>query len=145
MSRLRSGRKHETLSRDHVEIIRRGYDEFTAGRLAEYIEEVAHPLFELDMSSWGPATYSYRGPDGFRGFLEALDRLWERFDIEPERFVSAGDRVVVVIQVEARGRDSGIEVSARYANTWTFLDGMVIRAEWIEDPAEALAAVGVRE
>jgi ketosteroid isomerase-like protein len=145
MSRLRSGRQREALSRENVAVIRRGYEEFAAGRLADYVEELAHPQFELDMSGWGPATYSYRGPGGLRNFLEALDRLWERFDIEPERFVSAGARVVVVIQVDARARDSGVEVRARYANTWTFRDGKVIRAEWIEDPVEALAAVGVRE
>ena len=128
-----------------MEVIRRGYEAFTAGRLADYMERVAHPEFELDMSNWGPAAYTYRGGDGFRRFLRALDQLWERFDIEPERFVSADDRVVVIIRVEARGRGSGVEVSARYANAWTFRDGKVIRAEWFEDPDVALEAAGLPE
>ena len=126
-------------------MIRRGYEEYAAGRLADYIGLVADPEFELDMTKWGPAAYTYRGIDGFRSFLRALDTLWERFDIQPVRFVEAGDHVVVVIQVEARGRESGAEVSAQYANTWTFRDGRVIRAEWVDEPAEALQAVGLRE
>ena len=131
------------MSQGNVEIIRRGYDEFAAGRLAEYLERVAHPEFELDMSNWGPAAYTYRGQAGFRSFLRALDRLWERFDIQPVRFIGDDDRVVVVIRVEARGRESGVEVSAQYANTWTFRDGKVIRAEWFDDPDAALEAAGL--
>ena len=133
------------MSEENVEIIRRGYEEFAAGRLAEYMERVAHPEFELDMSNWGPAAYTYRGRDGFRSFLRALDRLWERFDIEPERFVGGDDRVVAIIRVAARGRESGVEVSAQYANMWTFRGGKVIRAEWFDDPAKALEAAGLSE
>lgn len=133
------------MSADNVEIIRRGYEEFAAGRLGPYLEQVAIPEFELDMSRWGPVAYTYRGRDGFRRFLRALDRLWEHFEIQPERFIGADDRVVVLIRVQARGRESGAEVTAQYANMWTFRDGKVTRAEWFEDPDEALEAVGLWE
>ena len=133
------------MSEENVEVIRRGYEEFAAGRLADYLEGVAHAEFELDMSSWGPAAYRYRGLDGFQKFLRSLDQLWERFDIEPERFIEVDDRVVVVIRVEARGLGSGAEVSARYGNTWTFRDGKVLRAEWYDSPEEALEAAGLSE
>lgn len=131
------------MTEEKVEIIRRGYAEFAAGRLAEYLDQFAHPDFELDMSNWGPAAYTYHGRGGFQRFLLALDRLWERFDIEPERFIVAGDRVVVIVRVEARGRASGVEVRAQYANTWTFSNGKVVKAEWFEDPEKALTAVGL--
>jgi ketosteroid isomerase-like protein len=133
------------MSRENVEVIRRGYEEFAAGRLEEYFERVADPEFELDMSNWGPAAYTYRGRDGFRRFLRALDRLWERFEIEPQRFVDVDNRVVVIIGVQARGRESGVEVTAQYANTWTFRQGKVVRAEWFQEPDKALKAAGLEE
>ena len=129
---------------DNVEIIRCGYEEFTAGRLAEYLETVAIPEFELDTSQWGPVAYTYRGCDGFRTFLSALDRLWEVFEIQPERFLEAEERVLVLIRVRAKGRESGVEVTAHYANVWTFREGRVTRAEWFQDPDEALTATGLR-
>ena len=133
------------MSGENVDVIRRGYEEYAAGRLADYIARVADPDFELDMTRWGPAAYTYRGdrriqelPAGARHALGAL-----RHPTGPIR--GGGDHVVVVIQVEARGRGSGAEVSAQYANTWTFRDGRVIRAEWVDEPAEALQAVGPPE
>ena len=44
----------------------------------------------------------------------------------PHDVLHADDRVVVIIRVEARGRESGAEVRARYANVWTFRDGKVV-------------------
>ena len=129
-----------TMSDENIEVVRRGYEEFAAGRLAEYFESVAIPEFELDMSRWGPVAYTYRGRDGFQGFLRVLDRLWERFELEPVRFVGGHDRVVVFVDVRARGRESGADVSARYANVWTFRGGKVTGAAWFEDVDEALAA-----
>jgi ketosteroid isomerase-like protein len=132
------------MSAQNVEIIRRGYEAFAAGRLMDYLEQVATRDFELDMTRWGPVAYTYRGRDGFRHFLRALDRLWERFEIDPERFIAADNCVVVVIRVNATSRESGVEVSARYANTWTLRDGKVTGAAWFEDPGEALQAAGLQ-
>jgi uncharacterized protein len=128
------------MSSGNIEIVRCGYEEFAAGRLAEYFERVAIPEFELDMSRWGPVAYTYRGRDGFRSFLAVLDRLWERFDVEPLRFIADRDRVVVLIDVRARGRESGAEVTGQYANVWSFREGKVTRAAWFEHLDEALAA-----
>ncbi len=133
------------MAQENIEVVRRGYEEFAAGRLVEYFESVAIPEFELDMSRWGPVAYTYRGRDGFRSFLQVLDRLWERFELEPVRFIAADDRVVVLVDVQARGRESGADVTARYANVWTFRDGKVIRAAWFEDLDEALGAAEVSE
>ena len=133
------------MSSANIEIVRCGYEEFAAGRLAEYFERVAIPEFELDMSRWGPVAYTYRGRDGFRSFLTVLDRLWERFDVEPLRFIADRDRVVVLIDVRARGRESGAEVTAQYANVWSFREGKVTRAASFEDLDEALAAAELSE
>ena len=131
------------MTHDYVAIVRRGYEEYAAGRLLEYVERFAAPEFELDMSKWGPAAYTYRGTSGFRDFLDSLERLWERFDIEPIRLVGGAGKVVAIIRVDARGRGSGVAVTGEYGNVWTFQDGRLLRAEWFDDPAHALDAVGL--
>jgi uncharacterized protein len=154
--RLRLGQEHQRLrtarsprdteramSQENVEILRRGYEAFSRGDFDAIVNLTAED-FELDMSRWGPVTYTYRGPEGLREFLAALERLWDYFKIEPEEFVDAGDRVVVIIDVEARGGASGIKVRARYANAYTFRGGKVIRAEWFDEPAEALEVAGLQ-
>jgi uncharacterized protein len=145
--RLRAARSPRdtgrAMSQENVEILRRGYEAFSRGDFDAIVDLTAED-FELDMSRWGPVTYTYHGPEGLREFLEALERLWDYFKIEPEEFVDAGDKVLVIIDVEARGGASGIKVRARYANAYTFRGGKVVRAEWFDEPAEAREVVGLR-
>ena len=64
----------------------------------------------------------------------------------PERFIDAGDQVVVLETSHARGRGSGVKLATQsYATIWTPRDGQVTRVEigWNRD--EALKAVGLEE
>ena len=63
---------------------------------------------------------------------------------EPERFLEApGGEVVVLIHTTGRGRGSGLEVDNHIAWVWTFRDDQAVRMVVYEEPADALAAVGL--
>jgi ketosteroid isomerase-like protein len=50
----------------------------------------------------------------------------------------SGDRVLVNIQMNAIGRESGAEVSARYVHVWTLRDGRAIEVDAYYDAVIAL-------
>jgi ketosteroid isomerase-like protein len=52
---------------------------------------------------------------------------------------------VVVIGVATGTGASGAKFERRQAYLWTVRDGRAIRFRWFNDPAEALAAVGLSE
>jgi ketosteroid isomerase-like protein len=53
--------------------------------------------------------------------------VWEEWRVIPERFLDAGDQVVVIETVHARGRASGVELADRTAAMWTLRRGRVAR------------------
>ena len=88
-----------------------------------------------------PDTGVYRGRDAIREFLTDFLASWERFDQTIEEARQEGDRVIVIIHLEARGRGSTAEVDARYAHIWTMAAGQGARVDAFYDVAEALAEI----
>lgn len=88
-----------------------------------------------------PDTGVYRGKDAIRAFLTQFLASWDRFHQTVEEAREEGDRVLVLIHLEATGRGSAADVDARYAHLWTVSDGRGIRVEAFYDRDEALAAL----
>lgn len=82
----------------------------------------------------------YRGIDEalrfYAGYFEAFDEIV----IKPDRFIEAGDSVVVPNVAHQRGRD-GIEVSARSTLVFTVRNGKLIRICLYQETTQALEAV----
>ena len=70
---------------------------------------------------------------------------WATWQMEPEQFESAADRVAVVVRYRAVGRSSGVEVAGRESALWTLRNGRVVRYAWFHDPQDALKALGLHE
>src|SRR5262245_11509328 len=76
-----------------------------------------------------PDTGVYRGRDAIRAFLTDFLGSWERFHQTVEETRQAGDRVLVMIHLQATGRGSAADVDARYAHLWTISGGRGIRVD----------------
>jgi ketosteroid isomerase-like protein len=84
------------------------------------------------------------GVDGFKTGIENLLDAFEDLRVESERVIDLGDRVIGLGTWSARGRGSRYRVGpSPYAFLITLQDGLVIRYEWFNEHAEALAAAGV--
>lgn len=68
---------------------------------------------------------------------------FEELQVEFDRLIDAGDRVVVIGILRARGRGSGIETQRQQGYVWTIRDGKAVRFQWFNNPEEALQAAGV--
>jgi ketosteroid isomerase-like protein len=88
-----------------------------------------------------PDTGVYQGRDAIRAFLTDFLASWERFHQTVEEVRQAGDRVLVMIHLEATGKGSAADVDAGYAHLWTVSEGRGVRVDAFYDRDEALAAL----
>jgi ketosteroid isomerase-like protein len=68
-----------------------------------------------------------------------------RLSHEPQRFIDAGNHVVVIMEIRGKGKDSGIEVTMRSGDVWTVEGGKVVQLAGYSVASEALEAVGLPE
>jgi ketosteroid isomerase-like protein len=62
---------------------------------------------------------------------------------EPQRFIDAGERTVVVVALHARVPGGQVEVEGEIAQVVTVRGGRIVRLDGYEEPDDAFAAVGV--
>ena len=73
---------------------------------------------------------------------QAFARCTPDFRVDPERFVDAGEDVVVIGTARGTTR-SGAPAIWRQGYVWTVRDGVAVRFRWFNHPHEALDAVGL--
>jgi len=131
------------MSSENVEIVREIYRAWESGSptdsglLADEIEGVN------DKAAVERGTR--KGTEAFDDAAGSVSGTFEGARIEFERFVDAGDQVLVIGTLHGVGRGSGIDVGRRQGYLWKIRDGKAVRFQWFNDPAEALAAAGVED
>jgi len=125
------------MSQENVELIKRIYDLWATG-------DSTRELIDPDLEYVNPPNAVESGVKFGRRSLAAIREVYPDFRVEPERFVDAGDEVVVL--GVARGTSAaGIEAQWRQGYVWTIREHRAARLRWFNDPAEALKAVGLEE
>ncbi len=115
------------------------------GKPSPKLFELFAPDVLIDMTRrvFNPDTYE--GHDGLRRLGREVGEVWGDFHVEPERFIDAGEQVVVIETRRGQGRGSEVEVAMRSGVIWTLLEGKVVRMETDFEPDEALEAAGLSE
>jgi ketosteroid isomerase-like protein len=134
------------MSAENVEIVREFVSlmDFSArGDQSPRLLNLTAPQVQIDMSRRIFNPEVYEGHAGLHRLVRDVQEVWEGFSVTPERFVDAGERVVVIMTRHGLGRGSGVDVEQRTAGIWTVRDGQVVRVETDIDPQEALKAVGL--
>jgi ketosteroid isomerase-like protein len=75
--------------------------------------------------------------------MENWGGAWQDYTMEPEEFIDAGDRVVVVIRMIATGKGSGVTLERRDALVYELRHRKVVRLDYSNNRDEALAAAGL--
>jgi len=133
------------MSEENVATVRAIWDAVNRGDLDEAFSH-APDDFEADWSSSeAPEGGVYRGREQVRKLFEATLDAWSEIDYFETEIIDAGDHVVRVGGVRARGSGSGVEVTAHGAQVWTFRDGTPVSVRLYQSKQEALAAVGLSE
>ena len=129
------------MSQENVEIIRRGYAHFKA---TGQVRVHADLVWDVSRLGW-PDQQIYAGPEGANQFNAEWADSWDDWELEPEEYLDAGDRVLVIVTQRGRSKTTGIPVEMRFAQVWTLRNGLGIRMELYASVEEALEAVGLRE
>ena len=131
------------MSEENVELITRMYRAWNSGDMAALIdvfdaEVEVHPALGAFLAST-----VYRGHEGVAAWYEETYEPWAELHAEPQRFIDAGERTVVVAALRARVPGGRVDVEAELAQVVTVRDGKIVRLDGYEEPDAALLAVGV--
>jgi ketosteroid isomerase-like protein len=128
-----------------VELITRMYRAWNSGDM-EALTDVFDPEVEVRpaLSAFLASTV-YRGHHGVAAWYAETYEPWTELHAEPQRFIDAGERTVVVVALHARVPGGQVDVEGEIAQVVTVRGGRIVRLDGYEEPDDALAAVGVSE
>ena len=124
------------MSEENVELVRRIHERW--GR-----EESIRELVADDLEYVNPTYAVEPGTRIGRDSFGSVRATYPNFVFHPQRYVDAGDDVVVLGRYTAAGGASGIELEGDHGYVWTVNDGIAVRFRWFQSHAEALEAAGV--
>jgi ketosteroid isomerase-like protein len=104
--------------------------------------ESARELVADDLEYVNPPYAVESGVRRGRDALVKVREVYPDFLAQPERFIAAGDEVIVPTVVTGKSV-SGVEISTRQTYVWTVRNGLAVRFRWFSELDEALAAAGV--
>ena len=127
------------MSQENVEIVRRSYEYFRANG---EIRAAADLVWDVSNLGW-PDQQIYHGPAGAMQFNAEWAAAWDDWEMVPEDYIEAGERVVVILTQRGRSKATGIPVEMRFAQVWTLRDKQGVRMQLFASVEEALEAVGL--
>ncbi|CAN5645194.1 hypothetical protein BH10ACT11_BH10ACT11_21940 [soil metagenome] len=131
------------MSVENVEIVRRTYEALSRGDVDAGME-ICDPEVVCRLPEGG-VTGNLRGHRALRSLVEGYIDAFESFRIEPEEFLDAGDQVVAIFRITARGRGSVLRVDVRPAHVWTIARGKAVAIQVFpeREHGAALKAAGL--
>ncbi len=101
------------------------------------IERVEPPGF--------PGSGTYQGIDALKALVELHRGNWAEGGCHPERFLVAGDRVIVFAHVRVKLKDETDWREGDVADVYTFRNGKAIQYRTFVDSEKALEWAGVKD
>jgi ketosteroid isomerase-like protein len=129
---------------ENAEIARKAIAAFNEND-ASFIDLIAPEFEYIPTGSIPGSEGAYRGPQGWKRFLELFWSEFEEAHIEIRDLLTSGDQVIAGQTFRGRGKQSGVEVNWDVWQVWTLRDGKVIRGQGFTSESEALEAAGLSE
>jgi ketosteroid isomerase-like protein len=130
------------MSQENVELIRSLYEGWLHGEMGLDKLDPEIAMFE---SSTLPGAASAIGADAVQRYIESFAKYWDEIRFEPQEYIDAGERVVVVARLIGRGKTSGVAVERIWAYVWTVRAQKVLRMDGYSSREEALKAVAAAQ
>ena len=121
-------------------VVKRFFEHFlTTGELLWDVVDDRVEVHDHDTPDQG----AYRGRTGVDRWLRDWSDAWAEWDIEPEEFIDAGDRVIAVIRMRTKGAGSGVELDRQDAIVYRFSEDKILRTDYYNSKQQALEVAGV--
>jgi ketosteroid isomerase-like protein len=137
------------MSEENVDLAQRVYAagdplHATTEQIDRAFREDLDESFELRL----PADYPegepvFRGTEGLGQPFATLSETWREWRLEPERFLDAGDQVVVFARIVGQGAASGVPFEMETTHVWALRAGRAMSVQVYRDRSQALEAAGL--
>ena len=127
-----------------TEAIRDAYAALNQNDISGFMQ-ILDPDIERVEPEGFPTSGTYRGLEAVTAIFSQARSTWAEGSCEPERFLVAGDKIVVFVHVLVRLKDKTDWIDARIADVYTWRDGKAIQFRTFADEHQALAWAGVDE
>ncbi len=127
-----------------IELLQKAYDAFNRGDMAGAVAGL-DPQIEWTEPDSFPGGGTHHGTAEVQGYLTRSRAGWAEGRSEPERFIAAGDRIVVFVHARFRSKGSAEWGEVRLADVYTFRDGRPVQMRAFADREEALRWAGVKD
>jgi ketosteroid isomerase-like protein len=126
------------MTQENVVLVRRLLERFIAGEVLWDALDEAVEIHDHDILDAG----EYRGHAGVRRWVEDWGAGLPVVSFDLQELIDAGDMVVAVILLKARGRDSSVDVERQDAIVYQLRNGRVTRFDYYNSRQQALEAAG---
>lgn len=92
-----------------------------------------------------PTAGTYRGIPEVQEHVTKGRGSWAEGTCEPEKFLEAGDKVVVYLHARVRLKDSTEWIDGRFADGFVFRGGKIVEYRSFGERAEALEWAGIED
>jgi len=91
-----------------------------------------------------PSAGTYRGLAEVRAHLSQGRETWAEGSCEPERFIVAGDQIIVFLHVRVKLKRNLEWIEGRFADVFTFRNGKIIQTRTFAERQQALDWTGAK-
>jgi ketosteroid isomerase-like protein len=111
------------MAEEDIESLWRIYDAMSGWRIEELRRDVTHDI-EWNLPDSVPWGGIHHGQDGLESVAEIFQDHVEGIWADPDDFLDAGDRIVVLGRIRGRARSSGQDFEVSFAHVWAMADGV---------------------
>jgi ketosteroid isomerase-like protein len=127
---------------ERVELVKRGYEAWNTGDRSWVLEHMSEDV-EWISPPEDPDPGTYRGHEGVERFWSQWRAAVGQLNFKPEELTPVGDHVVVTALRSGRGEHSGLQVSDRVIQVFSFEGDKCVRVHEYYDRDAALRELGV--
>jgi ketosteroid isomerase-like protein len=126
-----------------TEVLKQAYAAFNRNDIPAAVAQLDPQIDWIEPAEFqGGGTYHGRAE--VQGYLSQSRINWAEGSSEPERFIAAGDKIIVFVHVRARLKDRKEWNEARIADVFTFRNGQAVQMRAFADRQHALEWAGVQ-
>lgn len=120
-----------------IEAVRKAYAALNGGDIYGFVKDFDPKIVRIEFEGT-PTGGTYRGIEAVTAHVTAGRSTWAEGACEPERFIVAGDKVVVTCNIRVRLNGQTDCLEGRTGDVFTFRDGKVIEFRTFSDEQKAL-------
>lgn len=125
-----------------TEALREAYAALNRNDISGFVKNFDPQIERIEPAEF-PSDGTYRGIEAVKAHVSAGRSTWAEGGCEPERFIVADDKVIVLVHVRVRLKDHTDWIDGRIADVYTFRNGKAIQFRTFVEQNDALQYAGI--